>query len=77
MKDSVLKEVAREFAASGQKTVTKRFSIPGENDFITIQFERNSLTVATESMKSEVRANTISALPSGSQCGCCGGSGRA
>ena len=76
MKDSVLKEVAKEFAESGQKTLTKRFAIPGTIDFVTIQLDRKSLTVATEVQKVEVRANTISALPSGSQCGCCGGSGR-
>ncbi len=76
MKDSVLKEVAKEFAESGQRTLTKRFAISGTTDFVTIQLDRKSLTVATEAQKTEVRANTVSALPSGAQCGCCGGSGR-
>lgn len=76
MKDTVLKELAREFAAEGQRTFTKRFAIPGSADYITIQINRTSLALATESEKTEIRGSTISALPSGAQCGCCGGSGR-
>ena len=78
MNKKIVQTAAQDFLNSGKRAESFSFSISGNPlEMVVVRFERESLQVATESRKFEARANTISALPSGAQCGCCNGSGRA
>ncbi|MDX5991742.1 hypothetical protein [Ectopseudomonas alcaliphila] len=77
MKEDSIKQAVSDFYNSGESRYQKEFSISGKSDeFITVTIKRTKLVMANESLSFEARANTVSALPSGSSCGCCGGSGR-
>lgn len=77
MNKDVIKAAVAEFIKEGKPADQMSFSYRDNPlEIYTIRFERKSLVVANESMKFEARANTISALPSGSRCNCCNGSGR-
>jgi hypothetical protein len=77
MKEKAIEQAVLDFYNSEKHHYRKEFSISENGDeFITITITRNKLVAANESLSLEARANTISALPSGSSCGCCGGSGR-
>ena len=78
MNEKTVVQTVREFAKSGDQRFKKSFSVSGNSDeIITVTIERTRRVLATESLLFEARANTISALPSGAPCGCCGGSGKA
>lgn len=78
MNEEAIKRAIQEFARSNEKKYEKTFIVTGNSiEMFTIKLERKELVYATESHKSEARTNTISALPSGSPCRSCGGSGRA
>lgn len=78
MKEEAVKRAIQDFAKSNDREYEKIFSISGNSDeLFTIRIERRKTILVTESFKSESRANTISALPSGAPCSYCGGSGRA
>lgn len=67
----------REFALSGEHREVASFKLSDQStEIFTVTIERKRLTIATENEKFEARANTISALPSGTRCGCCNGTGR-
>jgi hypothetical protein len=75
MNEEIIKRAIQEFAKSNEQKYEKTFLENGNStEMFTIKLERKNLALANES---EARANTISALPSGSQCYHCGGSGRA
>lgn len=77
MNDKIIKAAAIEFEKSKKTDFKKSYSVSeSPTEIITVTFERRQLQVANESMKFEARANTISALPSGANCTCCGGSGK-
>ncbi len=78
MNEKTVIQTVREFSKSGDQRFKKSFSVSGSPDeIITVTIERTKRVLAAESLSFEARANTISALPSGAPCGCCGGSGKA
>ena len=78
MNEKTVIQTVREFAKSGDQKFKKSFSVSGSTEeIITVAIERTRRVLVTESISLEARANTISALPSGAPCGCCGGSGKA
>lgn len=78
MNEKTIIQTVREFAKSGDQKFKRAFHLSGNTDEIfTITIERTRRVLVTESAALEARANTISALPSGAPCGCCGGSGKA
>ena len=77
MNEKTVIQTVREFSKSGDQTFKKSFFVSGNTEeIITVTIERTRRVVATESLSFKARANTISALPSGAPCGCCGGSGK-
>lgn len=77
MNEKAIKQIVSDLAKSGEQKYEKSFSVSGKPDEVfTVTVTRKKLTMVTESISMEARANTISALPSGSPCGCCGGSGK-
>lgn len=77
MNEKTVIQTVREFSKSGDQRFKKSFFVSGNADeIITVTIERTRRVFATESLSLEARANTISALPSGAPCGCCGGSGK-
>jgi hypothetical protein len=77
MKDAIIKAAATEFADSKRTDFSKSYLVKeSPTEIITVTYERRKLQIANESRKFEAQANTISALPSGANCSCCGGSGR-
>lgn len=77
MNEKTVIQTVREFSKNGDQRFKKSFFVSGNTDeIITVTIERTRRILATESLSFEARANTISALPSGSPCGCCGGSGK-
>ncbi|NMQ30166.1 hypothetical protein E4Q23_21850 [Candidatus Accumulibacter phosphatis] len=78
MNEKPVIQTVREFSKSGDQRFNKSFFVSGNTDeIITVTIERTKQVLATKSLSFEARANTISALPSGAPCGCCGGSGKA
>lgn len=76
MNEEVVKKTIREFLKSGSPRYKKAFSEEGGANIITITIERTRKSTSMESLVAEASNNTISALPSGTPCGCCGGSGK-
>jgi len=77
MNEKAVKQAVIELAKSGEQKYEKSFSVSGQSDEIfTVTITRKRRAIVTDSVSMEARANTISALPSGSPCGCCGGSGK-
>ncbi len=77
MNEKSVKQAVLELIKSNEQRYEKSFSLAGNSDDIfTVKIERNRSVLVTKSISMEARANTISALPSGSPCGCCNGSGR-
>ena len=77
MNDEPIKKAVLDFAKSRDQGYKKSFKVGGNDDEIfTVIIERGRRGIVTESMAFEARSNTISALPSGTPCGCCNGSGR-
>lgn len=77
MNEKTIAQTVREFVKSGDQRFKKSFSVSGNADeIITVTIERTRRVLATESLSLAARANTISALPSGAPCDCCGGSGK-
>jgi len=77
MKDRLIKEAVAEFAKSNEVKYEKSFFMEGEaDDVFTVKIERKRKGLISESASMEAHSNTISALPSGAPCGCCGGSGK-
>lgn len=77
MDEKTVIQAVREFSKSGDQRYKKSFFVSGKpEEILTITIERTRRIVGNENLAFEARANTISALPSGSPCGCCGGSGR-
>ncbi|WP_157808993.1 hypothetical protein [Halomonas sp. 141] len=77
MNDKLIKKVISEFSESADNAYEKSFSIKGvEGEVFTIRIERKKDTLINESISMEALSNSISALPSGAPCDCCGGSGR-
>jgi hypothetical protein len=77
MNDRIIKAAAIEFEKSKKLDFKKSYSVSeSPTEIITVTFERRKFLIVNESIKFEARANTISALPSGANCTCCGGSGR-
>lgn len=80
MNEKIIEQMVKEFAASGEYRFEKTYRIKGADGvYYKVEIEKHSAgnkeiplfeSVGTESF------NTISALPSGAQCGCCNGSGR-
>lgn len=78
MNEKTILQTVREFAKSGDSKFEKSFHLSGNTEeIITITIKRTRRSLANQSILLEARANTISALPSGAPCGCCGGSGKA
>lgn len=77
MKDKSVSQAIIDFANSRDPEIVKHFKYSAEPDEIfTVTITRNKTNLLSKHASMEAFANTISALPSGSQCGCCGGSGR-
>ncbi len=77
MNEKAIKQIVIDLAKSGDQKYEKSFLVSGSPDEVfTVTVTRRKRVLVTESISIEARANTISALPSGSPCGCCGGSGR-
>lgn len=78
MNEKSVIQTVRDFSKSGEQKFTKSFSVSGNPDeIITVTIERTRQVLAERSLALEARANTISTLPSGAPCDCCGGSGKA
>lgn len=78
MNEKTVVQTVLDFAKSGDQRFKKSFSVSGNADeIITVTIERTRRVLATASLSLEASTNTISALPSGAPCGCCGGSGKA
>ncbi|KAB8062098.1 hypothetical protein GCN74_03475 [Janthinobacterium sp. FT14W] len=80
IKKQVINAVAAEFLK--ERTITSEQEVlltdeDGNVEMVTIRFQRKRLQHISESFRVLAKANTISALPSGERCGCCGGSGSA
>lgn len=77
MNENLVKKVVQEFSKDNISQYEKTFSIVGnDTEIFTVRIERKRRILVNESIALESRFNTISALPSGAPCGCCGGSGR-
>jgi len=77
MDEKAVKQAVRELDKSGDARYEKSFSIKDKPDEVfTVTIVRKKRAMIAEDISMEARANTISALPSGPACGCCGGSGR-
>lgn len=77
MKSKLIQRIIFDFAKGNDKKYEESFSLQGyEGEVFTIRIERNKEHLINESISMEALSNTISALPSGSPCGCCGGSGK-
>ncbi|MDD4929504.1 MAG: hypothetical protein PHP85_09535 [Gallionella sp.] len=77
MIDDKIKLAIQELSKTNMPEYKKSFQLRGNDEEIfTVTIERKKRRLVTESMAFEARANTISALPGGSPCGCCQGSGR-
>lgn len=77
MIDDKIKVAVQELAKSNLTEYRKSFQLRGNDEEIfTVTIERKRRRLVTERLAVEARANTISALPGGAPCGCCGGSGR-
>lgn len=77
MNENLVRKVVVEFSKDNQSEYKKAFKVSGdENEVYIVTIERKRRSVVTESISMEARDNTISALPSGAPCGCCGGSGK-
>lgn len=78
MNEKTVIQTVREFSKSGDQRFKKSFLVSGNTDeIITVTIERTRRVLVAESLSlEEARANTISALPAGAPCGCCGGSGK-
>ncbi|WP_421348835.1 hypothetical protein [Aeromonas veronii] len=77
MNDKYIKLAVQEFSKSGSASYEKTFKIKDSKGvFYTVTIVKETPKLITESIGFESRSNTISALPSGSTCGCCNGSGR-
>ena len=68
---------AREVAKSKQPSVERTFRVAGsDNEFYVVKIERKRTFEISESRHLKSNSTTISAMPPGSTCGCCGGTGR-
>lgn len=77
MNENLVKKAVQDFSKDNKPEYKKAFRISGaEDDVYIVTIERKRRIVVTESVSMEARSNTISALPSGTPCGCCGGSGK-
>lgn len=77
MNENLVKKVVQEFARDNRAEYKNIFKISGiDNDFFVVTIERQRRSFISESLALEARNNTISALPSGTPCSCCGGSGK-
>jgi hypothetical protein len=77
MKDKSVAQAIIDFANSLDTQIEKNFRYSAEQDEIfTVTITRKKRNLLSEHASMEAFANTISALPSGSQCGCCSGTGR-
>ncbi|MEZ8619103.1 hypothetical protein AB6D33_24965 [Vibrio splendidus] len=72
MSEKRLENIVREFEKTGKSSINETVKFNGK--VYTIQIESRAVKL-NESFQIN-KASTISALPSGSPCGCCGGSGR-
>lgn len=73
MNDKYMEQAVIEFAKTGKRDIEKNFTLQDKG--YTVIIKKNSQVLIEESnLYSNV--NTISTLPSGNSCGCCGGSGR-
>jgi len=69
--------LVNEFAKSEANKLEKTYKIEGtEKIFYKVTIEKHLPEGIIESWGLESNSNSISALPSGNQCGCCNGSGR-
>jgi hypothetical protein len=73
MNKDIVRSAVSDFANSGDDEYDETFSKNGE--LFRVRIERLSARSHSNENLLE-KANTISALPSGSPCACCGGSGR-
>lgn len=73
MNEKYLKVAVQDFAKTNSNDLTKTYEI--NNEYYTVTIVKEKRRVINESLI-KARSETISALPSGSPCGCCGGSGR-
>lgn len=77
MKDDAIKKAVTEFSKTRDQAYKKSFSISGNSDEVfTVSITRSRRQLVLDSVSMEARSNTISALPAGSPCGCCNGSGK-
>lgn len=74
MNESSIKDAVVSFHETGESEFKKTYSVSGEEytvEIIKVNVEKSS-TAAFESLG----ASPISAMPSGTACGCCSGTGR-
>lgn len=77
MDEDLVRKIVLSFSQDGSKKYEKTFSVDGIGDEVfTLKIERQKEGAITESVSMESRFNMISAMPPGSPCGCCNGSGR-
>ncbi len=76
MNDNIIKQAVKSFSESKMNDYKKSFKLNGNDlDIFTVTITRSKRSLVTESFTLD-SVNSISALPSGSPCGCCNGSGK-
>jgi hypothetical protein len=78
MNDKIIKQIASDLLNEKLNKYERSFFIQDSNaEFIIVTVERKKLTPTNEGFVKAASIDTISAFPSGSPCGSCGGTGRA
>ena len=75
MNEKYIKLAIVELDKSGESSFKKTYKIEGINNGYAVIIEKIEKHMMLESISKE-NFTTISALPSGTSCGCCNGSGR-
>ncbi|MBP6582429.1 MAG: hypothetical protein KA204_03000 [Chromatiaceae bacterium] len=85
MNEKIIARLIKDLIASNELPVhrdsqaSNNIRVPGYSGLFTVTVEYKNIETIRKSIvfsESLNRAQTISALPSGAPCGCCGGSGR-